>query len=154
MTKKLSENNPRISKVRISLVREPGDLGFGRVRLPEDAARVARRFVPEDIDREMFFVLMLDTRNNVTAANLVSIGTLNGGLVHPREVFKAAILENAAAVVLGHNHPSGDVTPSAEDRALTMRLVNAGNILGIGVLDHLIIGHGANYYSFKEKGLI
>jgi len=89
---------------------------------------------------------------------MVENGTLNGSLVSPlvspRETFKAAILENAVSIVCVHNHPSGDTTPSPEDRQLTDRLVQAGDILGIRVLDHLILGHEGQHFSFKEMGLI
>jgi len=87
------------------------------------------------------------------AANTVSIGTVNASLVHPREIFKVALLCNASAVILAHNHPSGNPTPSHEDIDITNRLKKAGEILGIEVLDHIIIGDNT-WTSFKEKGLI
>jgi DNA repair protein RadC len=86
--------------------------------------------------------------------HIVSVGTLSGAFVHPREVFKAAILGNAAAIILFHNHPSGDPDPSREDRELTLRLIQAGRILGIDVLDHVILGDEGRYYSFKEHGVL
>ena len=84
--------------------------------------------------------------------NVVAIGSLTAALVHPREVFKPAILSNAAAVVLAHCHPSGDPTPSAEDLALTKRLCEAGDLLGIRVLDHLVLGHEGAYRSLADEG--
>ncbi len=110
----------------------------------------------EDIqnqDREHFMVLLLDARSNVIGKQIVSIGTLNASLVHPREVFKPAILMNAATIIIAHNHPSGDENPSSEDRDTTRRLINAGVVLGIGVQDHIIVA-GKNFFSFKEQGLL
>jgi DNA repair protein RadC len=102
---------------------------------------------------EVFLILCLNTKHSLLAYHELSRGTLDSTLVHPREVFKAAMLANAASVVLGHNHPSGDPTPSPDDIALTMRLVQAGELLGVRVLDHLILG-GDGYHSFKEKGMV
>jgi DNA repair protein RadC len=95
--------------------------------------------------------LLLDIKNKVIGINTVSIGNLNSSIVHPREVFKPAILSNAASILLAHNHPSGDPEPSREDVAITTRLVEAGKILGIDVIDHLILGDGC-YHSLKEAG--
>jgi DNA repair protein RadC len=122
------------------------------VQSPADAAEVLRAHIG-DSDREHFDALLLDTRNRVVGVHCVSVGSLNASVVHPREVFKAAILANAAAVILGHNHPSGDESPSAEDTALTQRLKQAGEILGIPVLDHLVLGESA-FHSFRERGLL
>jgi len=99
-------------------------------------------------------LLYLNTRNQVVKKDLdVSIGSLNASIVHPRETFKRAISHSAAAIILVHNHPSGDPTPSKEDIALTARMVEAGTLLGITVFDHLIIGDGV-FVSLKEKGLM
>ena len=95
-------------------------------------------------DQEKFVVACLDTKNRVQCVVLVSIGTLDASLVHPREVFKPAIIEGASAVILSHNHPSGDATPSKEDRAVTKRLTDVGELLGITVLDHIIHGDSTN----------
>lgn len=105
------------------------------------------------LDREHFKALLLNTKNAVLGIEDISIGTLNSSMVHPREVFKNAIKKNAYSVLLGHNHPSGDCTPSEEDIEITKRLVEAGKIIGIQVLDHIIIGDKI-YYSFKENGLL
>lgn len=102
---------------------------------------------------EHFHILLLDTRNQVICARDISIGTLNASLVHPREVFKMAMRHSAHAIIVAHNHPSGDPSPSQEDLSLTARLKEAGILLGIGVLDHLIIGNGV-YVSLKERGLL
>src|SRR6266481_698775 len=114
-----------------------------------DARAVADAFREhfEPLDREQFVVLVLDGKNRVVGFNVVSIGSLTAALVHPREVFKAAILSNAAALILVHNHPSGDPTPSAEDRAITDRLRKGAELLGMSLLDHVVIGDG-RYVSF------
>ncbi len=103
----------------------------------------------QDQPGEVFAILCLSTKHRVIAYHEVSRGTLDATLVHPREVFKAALLANAAAIILTHNHPSGDPSPSADDVQLTRRLVDAGALLGVDVLDHIIVGDG-RYYSFKE----
>jgi DNA repair protein RadC len=97
-------------------------------------------------------VLLLDTRNQVTRVNTVSVGTLTESIVHPREVFREAIRHSSAALIAVHNHPSGDPTPSPEDIQVTRRLDEAGRMLGIDLLDHVIVGDG-RYVSLKEKGL-
>ena len=102
---------------------------------------------------EVFAILCLSTKHRLIAYHEVSRGALDATLVHPREVFKAALLANAAAIILAHNHPSGDPTPSPDDLALTQRLVHAGQIIGIDVLDHVIVGDGL-WTSFLESGRI
>lgn len=101
---------------------------------------------------EHFKILILDTKNNVRSIEHISTGSLNSSIVHPRETFKPAIKKSASSIILVHNHPSGECDPSHEDITLTNRLDEAGKILGIKVLDHIIIGN--YYYSFKEEGLI
>lgn len=105
------------------------------------------------LPHEEFWVLCCDVKNKVVASAMVGRGTLDATLVHPREVFKVAILSGAASVVLVHNHPSGDPEPSAEDAALTRRLAEAGTLLGIPVLDHIVCG-ARGYVSFSERGLL
>jgi DNA repair protein RadC len=107
------------------------------------ASALLQTYLAGDADREHFVVVLLDRKNQVIGMNTVSIGSLTASIVHPRETFKAAILSNAAAIICGHNHPSGDPQPSQEDRVLTARLVEAGKLLGISVLDHIILGTGA-----------
>ena len=107
----------------------------------------------EDLDREQFIIACLNTKNEPTNISIVSVGTLNKAIVHPREVFKTAILSNAANVIAFHNHPSGDTEPSQQDIQLTNRLYEAGELLGIKLLDHLIIGDGT-FTSLKEKGYL
>ena len=106
-----------------------------------------------DLPHEEFHVLLLNTQNMVLRHLVVTRGTLDASLVHPREVFRAAIAEAAASVIVIHNHPSGDPTPSAEDRAVTRKLVDAGRMVGIEVLDHVVVGEG-RYVSFAEAGLM
>lgn len=102
-------------------------------------------------DREKLVCLMLNTKNVVIAMDIVSVGSLTASVAHPREIFKSAILKNAASIILSHGHPSGDPTPSREDIQLTDRISKAGDILGIKLLDHIIIGEqGA--YSFRDTG--
>jgi DNA repair protein RadC len=106
-----------------------------------------------DNRKELFLILLLDGKNRITRKVQVSEGSLNQSIVHPREVFAPAVRESAAAVIFIHNHPSGDPAPSREDREITRRLKEAGEILGIKVLDHIIIGDGS-YFSFVESGLL
>lgn len=106
-----------------------------------------------DLAHEEFHVLLLNTQNMVLRHLQVTRGTLDASLVHPREVFRAAITEAAASVIVVHNHPSGDPTPSAEDRAVTRQLIEAGRLVGIEVLDHIVVGEG-RYVSFAEAGLM
>ena len=109
--------------------------------------------VLQDEPSEVFAILCVTTKHRVIAYHEVSRGTIDSTLAHPREVFKAALLANAAAIVVSHNHPSGDPTPSPDDVDLTRRLAAAGEVLGIPVLDHIIIGDG-RYYSFTEAGQV
>jgi DNA repair protein RadC len=105
------------------------------------------------IPQEHFIALMLDSKNRVIETAIISKGTLTSSPAHPREVFKQAVRNSASGIILLHNHPSGDPTPSPDDRALTQRLAEAGVILGIRVLDHIILG-GEAYFSFKDAGLL
>lgn len=104
-------------------------------------------------NKEYFKIVLLNTKNQLISFEDISVGSLNASIVHPREIFHYPIKKSAAAIILVHNHPSGDPTPSREDLDVTKRLVEAGEILGIKVLDHIIVGEG-RHLSFKEKGLI
>jgi len=106
-----------------------------------------------DRDREYLVALFLSTKNTIQAIQNISIGSLSASISHPREVFKYAVLKNSAFIILAHNHPSGNPNPSNDDIAVTERMVEAGQILGIKVIDHIIVSED-NYYSFKEDGLI
>jgi len=103
--------------------------------------------------KEKFITLCLDTKNQVLKEEVVSIGSLNASIVHPREVFKSALMESSASVIIVHNHPSGDPSPSREDIMVTEKLVEGGKLLGIDVLDHIIIGDG-RYVSLKDEGFV
>jgi DNA repair protein RadC len=133
---------------RIGQVRNPGR---PVILSPADVERLLRGRIA-NLDRENFVVVLLNTKNEVIETSTVSVGTLGASLVHPREVFKPAVRASAASVVLAHNHPSGKVEPSREDREVTRRLGEAAEILGIEVLDHVIVGDG--YYSMKEHGIL
>lgn len=106
-----------------------------------------------DRDKEHFWVFHLDVRNRIKLIELVSLGTLNASLVHPREVFTRAVGERSAQIIIAHNHPSGERTPSEEDIGLTKRLAKAGELLGIELIDHLVVTL-RGFTSFKENGLI
>jgi DNA repair protein RadC len=140
---------------RIALVREPGVKLAARplMRTPGEAAPMLARYVGES-DREVFVIAMLTVRHRVLGLHTVSVGCLTSSLVHPRECFKPAILAGACALVIAHNHPSGDPEPSAEDVALTRRLASAGTLLGIEILDHLVLGEGGRFVSLKERGVL
>ena len=115
---------------------------------------VLKREERNDQLKEHFWVIALDSRNKVKYIELVSLGTLNANLVHPREVFRLAIQKSISQIIISHNHPSGEVDPSQDDLHINKRLVEAGKIIGIEVLDHIIITANFRYLSFKEKGLI
>jgi DNA repair protein RadC len=116
---------------------------------------VADHFLPylRGLRKEVFKVLLLDARNRLIREETISQGSLTASIVHPREVFKVAIQESAAALILLHNHPTGDPTPSQEDRSITRQLVKAGEIMNIKVLDHIIVGDGV-HMSFADQGLL
>lgn len=122
------------------------------IRSPKDVFDIMR-FEIGHLLHEEFWILMLNTKNRVIAKNRVSVGSLNAAIVHPREVFRAAITRASASIICLHNHPSGDCTPSPEDITLTKRLKECGDLIGIEVLDSLVI-HTDSYYSMKEQGLL
>lgn len=144
----------RMNFVAVQLVKEKG-VNYAaegkNLTSPEEVAEVLKEYYAT-ADREQFVVMCLNSKNKLICINVVSVGSIMSSMAHPREIFKPAILSNAAAVIVAHNHPSGDTTPSNEDKSLTSNVVKAGVILGIPVLDHIIIGD--NYYSFKEHSLI
>lgn len=139
-----------IGPARAALIKAAVELGR-RLNLKPSArpyirsSADARRLLEESmrhLEKEHFLTILLDSKNRVLGVEVVSVGSLDEAVVHPREVFKAGVRRSAAALMLAHNHPSGDPTPSAEDLAVTARLIEAGRILGIDVLDHLIFGNG------------
>jgi len=122
------------------------------IRSPEDVSK----FMMEELrylQQEHFVCLFLNTKNQVIGQHTIFIGSLNSSIVHPREVFKEAIRRSSASIICLHNHPSGDPAPSKEDIEVTKRLIQAGQLVGIDILDHVVIGDG-RYYSLKEHGLI
>ncbi|MBI1968037.1 MAG: DNA repair protein RadC [Gemmatimonadetes bacterium] len=123
-----------------------------RIRGPADVQRYYELRL-RDLAVEEFHVLALGSQSQILADLLITRGILNSSLVHPREVFRAAIAEAAAGIIVVHNHPSGDPTPSADDRAVTRQLVDAGRLLDVPVYDHVIVG-GERYVSFAEAGLL
>jgi DNA repair protein RadC len=133
---------------RLGRVRNPGR---PMISSPADVDGLLRGRIA-NLDRENFVVVLLNTKNEVLESPTVSVGTLSSTLVHPREVFRPAIRASAASVVLAHNHPSGKMEPSREDREVTSRIGEAAKILGIEVLDHVILGDG--YFSMKEHDLL
>jgi len=151
----------RIPQVRTQIIRERM-VAYDQQRAiasPEDAARFASLYIGGDagietIDREHLVVLLLSTKNKLQAVHTVSIGTLNASFAAPREVFRTAILGSAASIVVAHNHPSGDPSPSPEDLAITNRLIEAGKILGIELLDHVVVAADERYVSLRERGFI
>lgn len=146
-------SSKRVNIVSLKMVKEKSLLYSNRnVRSPQDGAELFREFLGE-VDREHFLVMCLNTKNEPTHLNICHIGSLNASIVHPREVLKPAILSNAASIMVCHNHPSGECTPSPEDKVVTERLKEAGEIIGIQLLDHIILGEGC-FLSLKEKGYL
>jgi len=125
-----------------------------KVQNPKDIFNIAQKVIrANEYAEENLWLVTLDVKNNITGIFTVSTGTLNSSIVHPREVFKRAVLQNSASIIICHNHPSGDPAPSQEDINITKRIYEAGKILGIELLDHVIIGDN-KYTSLKEKGIL
>ncbi len=125
-----------------------------RVVEPKGAAEALRDYLQYE-DKENFVILLLDIKNRIRGISTISVGNINSAIVSPRNIFQVALAAgNVASIILGHNHPSGDPTPSGEDIKVTKRLVDCGELLGLKVIDHVIIGEEGNYISFREKGLI
>ncbi|MCM3227712.1 JAB domain-containing protein [Terribacillus saccharophilus] len=141
--------------VRIKQVfTESEGLEVTTIRSPHDGAIVASSFIGDE-DREVFLVIALNTKQGITAIHRCHVGSINASIVHPREVFKMLVLNNANSFVVAHNHPSNDCTPSREDLAVTKRLKEAGELMGIELLDHVIVGaNNNNYVSLREKGYL
>ena len=116
----------------------------------DDVVKTVKPMI-SDLNKEFFMALYLNTKNGVLKQEIISIGSLNANVVHPREIFKTACMISAAYIIVAHNHPSGDPTPSREDIEITKKLYEAGKMMGIELLDHVIIGYDRNY-GFKESG--
>lgn len=124
-----------------------------KIQSPNDIFNIAQNVIhANEYAEENLWLITLDTKNNITGIFTVSTGSLNSSIVHPREIFKRAVLQNAASIIICHNHPSGNPAPSQEDINITKRIYDAGKILGIELLDHIIIGDN-KYTSLKEKGV-
>lgn len=121
-----------------------------RINDPEDAAKFVRSILTDNV-REHFVVLFLDTKHVVTSYSITGIGTADACLVHPREVFQRALLVGSSAIVIAHNHPSGDLTPSNEDWSMTKALADAGKIIGIRILDHIIVSDDSHMSMQRER---
>ncbi len=147
-----------VSAYRIGLVRdERVRFNAQSVYNPTDAQRCLQDLIKKmgQPDREQFCVLMLNAKNVTIGMNIVSVGGLSSAPVCPKDVLKPAILANAAALILGHNHPSGDLTPSAADKYITHRIIQAAEIIGIAIHEHLIVNmEDDGYFSFAEQGFI
>ena len=140
-----------IDIMKVKMVKE-SELKYGSVSCASDAVDIFKMLM-EDSAEEYFWMICLDCKGYVIGAHEVSHGSLSSAPVHPREIFKRALLNNANAVIVSHNHPSGDPSPSLEDISLTTRLVQAGKVMGIAVLDHVIIGNNS-YHSFAGSGML
>jgi len=144
----------KLNVVRVKLIDDTPLFGNELIQSADDAIFLMQREL-QNSDRETFCVLHLNAKGKPLSMSVVSVGSLNSTLVHPREVFKASILSNAAAVIFMHNHPSGDLTPSEDDKRTTKQLEKAGKILGIRVVDHIIVGENKeNYYSFHANDIL
>ena len=141
----------RVGIVSLKLIKENSVLYETRtIRSPYDAYKLIKNFLI-DSDREKFVVACLDVKNQPVNISVVSIGSVSSTIVHPREVFKVAMLSNASKIICFHNHPSGNLKCSKEDENITNRLKECGEILGIELVDHIIVGDNNTYFSFKEN---
>ena len=149
------ELTPIFEVLRIKqVIKESSEpFAFYTIRSPEDAQKLAMHHIADE-DREVFLVMCLNTKNQVVALHRAHVGSLNASIVSPREVMKPAILNNACSIIVSHQHPSGDPSPSREDLEVTKRLKEVGQILGIELLDHVIVTYTGKCVSLKEKGYI
>ena len=137
----------KIQKYKIMLVKDSSfAVSEKHIKLPIDAVEIIKNYL-QGSDREHCIVLMLNTQNVIIGINTISMGSVSASIVHPREVFKPAILANATGIILAHNHPSGNCSPSQEDILLTRRIKEAGDMLGIQLLDHIIVTEDGNHCS-------
>jgi DNA repair protein RadC len=152
----MSAKRYRLKLATWIVVREAADPSPRWINHPDDAARLATELVrARDDDKEHFWVVLCNQKHHYLMHTEISMGTQSSSLVHPREVFGPALREGAAVVLLVHNHPSGDPTPSSDDRELTHRLVECGKLLSIEVLDHVIVGNGTSrWFSFRDAGAL
>lgn len=145
-------NDEKIEVVNIRMVKEPSLYSTEKIKSPEDVLRIIAKEL-STYDREVFAVLNLKSNGQPINLNICSMGTLDSSMVSPREVFKSCILSNSAAFIAIHNHPSGNISPSQEDRDVTSRLLGCSELLGIKMLDHIVVaGESGAMYSFKNEG--
>lgn len=144
-----------IQVVKIKLVEDSRIYRSNKIKHPSDVGDVIYKFL-NGVDREHLGVICLNTKNKILNISIVHIGTLNSADMHPREIFKTAILSNSASIIMFHNHPSGDTTPSKEDINASMRIKEGGKILGIELLDSIIVGEipEDGYYSLKAENYL
>lgn len=145
----------KLDVVRVKLIKDRTIISDTPITTPQDAVD----FIGRELagwDREAIMIFNLDTKNKVINLNLASVGTINVSITSMREILKSSILSNSNSIIMMHNHPSGDPTPSQEDIELTEKLVAVGELVGIGVLDHIIVGEGGtyNYFSFRENDML
>lgn len=153
MGRKMGNPN-EIQVVNIRMVKEPSLYSTEKITSPEDVKKVIAKELAT-YDREVFAVLNLKTNGQPINLNICSVGTLDASVVSPREVFKSTILSNSAAFVAIHNHPSGSLNPSQEDKDVTKRLLSCSELLGVKMLDHIIVaGETGDIFSFKSEGLL
>lgn len=147
----------RINVYSVRLVKEKGglyDLESKKVRSPQDAVHIINTVLDmPSLPKEHFVIATLNTKNEVMGIHTIHVGTVNASLVNPRDVYQQALLNNATSVIAFHNHPSGDPSPSREDIEVTERLVSAGKLIGVDLMDHIIIG-SPKFVSLKEKGYV
>ena len=147
-------NPNEIQVVNIRMVKEPSLYSTEKITSPEDVKKVIAKELAT-YDREVFAVLNLKTNGQPINLNICSVGTLDASVVSPREVFKSTILSNSAAFIAIHNHPSGSISPSQEDKDVTRRLLACSELLGVRMMDHIIVaGETGDIYSFKSEGLL
>lgn len=151
----MKENHAkRVNIVSLKMVKESSVKYSNRtISTPIEAVDLLRDLL-EECDREKMLVCCLNIKNEPTNISIVSVGSLNSSIVHPREIFKTAIISNSASIIIAHNHPSGNSKPSKEDITVTQRIKESGKIVGIEMIDHIIIGERNNYTSLKEEGFI
>lgn len=138
----------------LKMIKKGSTQYMAKIRAPHETYMTINEMTKHfDANKEHLFLFCLDTKNQIKSTDIISIGTLNANIVHPREIFYAAIVNRSASIILAHNHPSGDPTPSQEDIAVTEKIIKGRKMLGIDVLDHVIIGKG-QYVSLKDEGII
>lgn len=150
----MSKSSKRVDIVSVKMVKEKSVLyGNRRIERATDTIELVKPLIG-DLDREAMLLCCLNSKNEPTHLNIVSIGTVNSSLVNPKEIFKAVLLSNSTKILLFHNHPSGDPQPSEEDLLITERIKEAGEILDIELLDHIILGDEDSFISLRSLGCI